>query len=108
MRTVTTVGWASGVIDCSGSIVVTDGRLRVQLKKADREMVERVRSVLGGRVYGPHQSGATRADGSPALPSWTWTSDATDVASVIAAIEPSLGTRRRDQLARARARVGVS
>jgi len=63
----------------------------------DQDVLDRVRTAVGGLVYGPYQYAA--ADGVQRKPFWFWSVQSrNDVERVTALFEPWLGKRRRERL----------
>lgn len=86
--------WAAGLFEGEGSVINAAGRLSV--KMTDEDVVRRLHSIVGGRVYGPY-SYDTQVDGSVRKPAWMWVSDGADPGAILRRWWPWLGARRRER-----------
>lgn len=102
------LGWAAGFLEGEGHFrawrspraAIADPERRyvymqAQATQKDREPLERLQAILGGKVYGPYANnrGATYH---------LWTVTGSAAVDVVALVEPHLSTRRREQIAKAR------
>lgn len=91
----TDLAWAAGVLDVSGTCVGHGKTFRWQLRKRDRELLERLQGVLGGRIYGPYEYAA----GGDRRPSWMWASDGVCPHRIAEKLRPYLTRGKRARLA---------
>lgn len=89
--------WAAGLFEGEGTILSARRghrrRLELSLKMTDEDVVRRLRSIIGGVVFGPYQY--QQGDGSERKPFWVWRNDGVDAARVLRQMWPWLGERRR-------------
>ena len=87
------LAWAAGVLDSGGSSTPRDdGARRVQLKRHDRALLDRLAGTIGGKVYGPY------APGGPRREYFVWASDGMTVAEVVDMLRPWLSPERIESL----------
>lgn len=89
------VAFAAGLFEGEGSVIVPDvsGAARMTMCSTDREPLERLIAVWGGRLYGPYRHG-----GRTNKPIYQWQVSGWDtVAQVYADIGALLSPRRRSQ-----------
>lgn len=89
--------WAAGLFEGEGSIVPRPaGRIRLQLKMTDEDVVRRFGEVVGGRVYGPYRQNSVIRRGFERKPFWCWSSAGTAHGwKLLHQWWPWLGLRRR-------------
>lgn len=90
--------WAAGIFEGEGSIVLDRDRVRLQVKMTDLDVLERLRNVLGGKLYGPYQPTQPKEDGGARKPAWIWSSDTSDPRAILDGLWPWLGERRRQRV----------
>jgi hypothetical protein len=84
--------WAAGLFEGEGSIVLCNGRVRLQLRMCDDEPVRRLPKILGGRVYGPYENSSR--DGHVRQPFVMWVAAGPEARYAFAAMRPWLSRRR--------------
>lgn len=89
------VAWAAGIFEGEGSIVEQGRVVRLQVKMTDYDVIARLWTIFGGRVYGPYKY--DQGDGSERKPAWVWISDGSDPAAIAREMLPWLGERRRER-----------
>jgi hypothetical protein len=101
----TSAAWAAGIFDAKGTawaqMKKATGRyyLKLQVANTDREMLERLEEMFGGRIY-------EREAPDNRKPVYIWMIETVDATEEIAKrLWPYLGTAKREQLQRARAAV---
>lgn len=87
--------WLAGLYEGEGSCSLAAGRLQIQIKMTDEDVIRRVLEVAGvGRVYGPYRRGP---DHYKAF--WTYIAYKTDdVLVLLDRLRPFLMSRRREQI----------
>lgn len=102
--------WLAGLFEGEGTALLRyrerknwDGPLRptgiISIDLTDEDVLLHVQEVFGGNLYGPYQKKALRADGTPHLPSWTWSvSKASEVLRIARGIRPYAFSRRGQKL----------
>jgi len=93
--------WAAGFLEADGAFYVTRTRGvlrgRIQCRSSDREVLLRVRRILGGgRINGPYDS----ADGSRGK-KLTWlfqVNRQNDVRRIASCLKPHMSARRQNQI----------
>jgi hypothetical protein len=94
------LAWAAGLIEGDGSIVLAPEGPRLQVRLTDQDVLEHLRNVLGGSVYGPYRQKELRTVGwdYPRKQFWIWALTGPRVERACQLIEPWLGQRRRARL----------
>jgi hypothetical protein len=92
------IAWAAGLFEGEGSITVSSGTPRLQMKLSDAPVLVRFAEVVSvGKIYGPY--GPYRRSFPTSLqklPFWMWVCER-EAAQVVAAFAPWLGRRRLDR-----------
>ena len=98
------VAWAAGLFEGEGSILVPTERMRsirLRVGSTDRDVLDRLVQVIGGKVRGPYQpNGRNTPPGRK--PIYMWEVQGTNPAQqVLRLFWPYLGIRRRARAAEA-------
>jgi hypothetical protein len=85
------------VFEGEGSIVLSrEGCLRFQIGMTDEDVIDRLRDILGGTVYGPYKYDSEDFNRKP---QWRWSVQTfNDFERVARLLYPWLGERRRSRL----------
>jgi hypothetical protein len=54
------IAWVAGLLEGEGTFGMSDRAICISINMIDRDIIERVGALLGGRVYGPHVRGSER------------------------------------------------
>lgn len=88
-------GWAAGLFEGEGSIIVQrhSPAVRLSLKSTDEDVVRRLWAIAGGKMYGPYAY--IFKDGHARKPFWVWHAELSQVNAIMLQFWPWLGERRR-------------
>ena len=96
--------WLAGVLEGEGSFVWHKasrdpfGRPRIQLQMTDKDIMERVCSIMQTKLLGPYYSKQTKKDGSAKKETW-YTHCSNNLAiDIMETILPIMGERRQSQI----------
>jgi hypothetical protein len=90
------VAWAARVFEGEGTITQSRGRLVVQVKMTDEEVIYRFATIVRwAEVYGPYQY--EHSDGYKRKPFWIWHADECVALEVLELLWPWLSGRRKGQ-----------
>ena len=92
----TEIAWAAGLYEGEGSVVLTEWGLKLQIRMTDEDVLEHLRTILGGNLNGPYQYNVEGRP--PRKPFWIWSLGGPEVDRVCRLLEPWLGKRRRGRM----------
>lgn len=53
MISISEIAWAAGLLEGEGSFIMSDRAITIAVNMVDRDVIERIASLLGGQAYGP-------------------------------------------------------
>jgi hypothetical protein len=91
------IAWAAGLYEGEGSVVLTEwGSIKLQVRMTDEDVLEHLRTVLGGLINGPYQYNVEGRP--PRKPFWIWSVTGPNADRACRLLEPWLGKRRRGRM----------
>lgn len=92
MRLVSSIAWAAGFLEGEGSFIMsrkTGDSLTVSAPQKDREPLDKLQSIFGGKINGPYKN----------LPCLNWTVHGSAAAGIMMTVYPFMSLRRRNKIA---------
>jgi hypothetical protein len=91
----TEYAWCAGFYDGEGSAEVANRRAQIKAAQVDREPLDRMKSALGGKVYGPY--GPYDRSRPNTKPIYVWCAYGPGALTAMRRMWPYLGNRKKDQ-----------
>jgi len=91
------IAWAAGLFEGEGSVILTKwGRIKLQMKLTDQDVLEHFRHIMGGVINGPYQYNVPGKP--PRKRFWLWSVTGPKANDACILLEPWLGKRRRERM----------
>lgn len=100
------LAWAAGIFEGEGTVFtrVGTGSPILQINMTDLDVLESVRDILGGKIYGPY----LRTNAFQKKPRWDWCQSGEEAHETVQRLLPYLGTRRQAQVAAVYEKIGAT